>query len=87
MFFLGSIGLLMMGSDLEYFLKACEWNENVVSGGVVGVEPGIGFCIIIWGVGFWGEELGLRVLVFWGGNILGFTMETGRGFGFLGRRC
>lgn len=37
----------MMGSDLEYFLKACEWNENVGSGGVVGVEPGTGFCVII----------------------------------------
>ena len=38
-----------MRSDLDYFLKACEWNENVGSGsgGVVRVEPGIGFCIII----------------------------------------
>lgn len=34
----------MMWSDLEYFRKACECDENVGSGGV---EPGIGFCLII----------------------------------------
>lgn len=44
---MGLWGLLMMGSDLDYFLKACEWNENDGSGGVLRVEPGIGFCIII----------------------------------------